>query len=248
MRLKDKVVIITGAAGGMGREIVKQFLEEGAKIVAADLRFPHEIVDNEKIIIYVETDITNQRQVETLVERAMKHFGRIDVVLNAAGIAQSATPIEEVSNETWEKIFAINTTSCFLISRAVVPIMKKQGDGAFINIASISALRPRPGLNAYVASKGATIAYSQALAIELAENNIRVNIINPGPSETSMLVKFVAEGVDKEQAKNSTFKNSVPLGELIQPIDIANAAIYLSSDESRMVTGAVFNIDGGRGL
>ncbi|MFC7391706.1 glucose 1-dehydrogenase [Scopulibacillus cellulosilyticus] len=251
MRLRNKVAIISGAAGGMGANMVKRFIEEGAKVAAADLHADtlkkDASFDEEKCLI-VQADMTQEQQVEKLVQQAINRFGKVDILVNAAGIAQSATPIEKVSNEAWDRIMDINIKAHFLTSREVVPIMKEQKAGVIINVASISAVRPRPGLNAYVASKGAVLAFTQALAIELAENNIRVNAINPGPADTGMLGQFAAKGVDVEEAKETTFKDSVPLGRLIQPEDIANAAVYLSSDEARMVTGAIFNIDGGRGI
>lgn len=251
MRLHNKVAIVTGAGGGMGLQTVKHFIEEGAKVVAADLnleRLTGESFRNRDYCLAIKTDITDQQQIEELIEKTVNHFGRIDILVNMAGIAQAATPIEEVTNDMWDRMMAINTKSLFLTSRAVVPIMKEQQGGSIVNVASISAVRPRPGLNAYIASKGAALAFTQALAIELAENKIRVNAINPGPADTSMLGKFAAKGANVEESKRETFQNSVPLGELIQPEDIANAAVYLSSDEAIRVTGSIFNIDGGRGL
>jgi 3-oxoacyl-[acyl-carrier protein] reductase len=126
--------------------------------------------------------------------------------------------------------------------------MKKQGEGVIVNIASISMVRPRPGLNAYIASKGAAVSFSQALAIELAEYGIRVNVVNPGPADTGMLGQFTSKDADIEATKDTIFKKSVPLGRLIQPIDIANSLVYLCSKESAIVTGSVLNVDGGRGI
>lgn len=251
MRLAEKTAIVIGAGGGMGLRIVQRFLEEGTKVVAADLHvedLSSEIDVDQERLLPVKTDITDQQQVELLVEKARDRFGKVDILINVAGIAQAATPIEEVSNEMWDRIMGINIKALFLTSRAVVPVMKKQQGGVIINVASISAVRPRPGLNAYVASKGAALAFTQALAIELADSKIRVNAINPGPADTQMLGQFTAKGADIEETKDSIFKRSVPLGELIQPEDIANAAVYLSSDEAKRVTGSIFNIDGGRGI
>lgn len=142
----------------------------------------------------------------------------------------------------------VNSTAPFLTCRAAVPYMKKQGNGVIVNIASISMVRPRPGLNAYIASKGATVSFSQALAIELAEYGIRVNVVNPGPADTNMLAQFSAKEADVEATKDSIFKKSVPLGRLIKPIDIANSLVYLCSKEAAIVTGSVLNVDGGRGI
>jgi 3-oxoacyl-[acyl-carrier protein] reductase len=235
----------------MGLETVKRFLEEGAEVAAADLNAENltsEINADREKFLAVKTDISKQNQVEELVAKTIDRFGKIDVLINAAGIAQSATPIDEVTNDMWDRIMAINAKSLFLTSRAVIPAMRKQRSGVIVNVASISAVRPRPGLNVYVASKGAALAFTQALAIELAESRIRVNAINPGPADTGMLAQFTASGADVQETKDTIFRNSVPLGELIQPEDIANAAVYLSSDEAARVTGSIFNIDGGRGI
>lgn len=251
MRLNNKIAIVTGAGGGMGLQTVKCFLGEGAQVMAADLnleRIEEEIGrDNQKCHI-VKTDITSQTQVEDLMNETINDFGRIDILVNMAGTAQAATPIEKVTNEMWDQMMAINAKSLFLTCRAVASEMKKQQKGSIINVGSISAVRPRPGLNAYVTSKGAALAFTQSLAIELADYKIRVNAINPGPSETNMLGQFVSKGTDINEAKDKVFKSSVPIGELIQPEDIANAAVYLGSDEAIRVTGSIFNIDGGRGL
>lgn len=245
MRLANKVAIVTGASGGMGQVAVQRFLKEGAKVTATDIVI-EEMQDDD--VLCVKTDVTSGQAVGDLVKRTIDHFGRVDILVNFAGIAQAATPVEEVSEALWDRIMAINTKSLFLTTRAVVPYMKKQRSGVIVNIASIAAVRPRPGLNAYVASKGAAVALAQALAIELADCQIRVNVINPGPADTQMLGQFAAPGTDIEKAKETIFKQSVPLGELIQPEDIANTLVFLCSDEAKHVTGAVFNIDGGRGI
>lgn len=252
MKLNDKIAIVTGASGGMGREIVEQFLANGCKVVATDLKISDQVKQLEQKyednLLTVEIDITIPEQVEQLVQKTMEHYNKIDALLNVAGIAQSATDIENVTLEEWNKIFAINTTALFLTSRYVVPHMKAQNSGSIINVASISAYRPRPGLNAYVASKGAAITFSKALALELAPANIRVNVINPGPADTTMLGKFSAAGDDEAAVKENTFRKSVPLGKLITPEDIASMALYLASDDAKMITGSVMNVDGGRGI
>ena len=249
MRLMDKVAIITGAAGGMGKRTVERFLEEGGFVAAVDLSSNAlETLGEDARLLKIQADITKEDDVTCLVESVVRHYGRVDTLVNVAGVAQAATPIEDVTVEMWDRLLSVNTKALFLTSKAVVPTMKAQGKGAIINIASISAVRPRPGLNAYITSKGAALAFTQALAIELATHNIRVNAINPGPADTAMLAQFVAKDVDVEEAKETLFKKSVPLGELIHPNDIANAIVYLASEEASKVTGAIFNIDGGRGL
>lgn len=251
MRLKDKVAIITGAGGGMGLHMVEKFIAEGAHVVGVDLhieRVEECLKTKEGNHLAQQCDITDEDSINQLVESVTEQFGRIDIVVNLAGIAQQATPIEEVSKEQWYKLMDVNATAVFLLSKAVVPSMKKQGEGSILNIASIASERARPGLNAYIASKGAVVALTKALAIELAESNIRVNVVNPGPADTQMLGEFAAKNANPDDVRKDIFASSVPLGRLIQPKDITNAAVYLCSDEAGIVTGSVFNIDGGRGL
>lgn len=246
MRLEKEVFVVTGAQGGMGKETVKRFLEEGAFVAAVDLNV--EGVEESDRLLPIGADLTNEEAVANVFIKAYEKFGRIDGLVNIAGIAQAATPIEKVSLADWEKIMKVNATALFLTCRAATPFMKKQGSGVIVNIASISMVRPRPGLNAYIASKGAAVSFSQALAIELAEYGIRVNVVNPGPADTNMLGQFTAQNVDIETTKETIFKKSVPLGRLIKPIDIANSLVYLCSKEAAIVTGSVLNVDGGRGI
>jgi 3-oxoacyl-[acyl-carrier protein] reductase len=246
MRLRDEVFVITGANGGMGKETCNRFLEEGASVVAVDLNVDG-IKENDRLLT-VAADLTKEEEVVKVFKEANNAYGRISGLVNFVGIAQSATPIEEVSLKDWEKIMSVNTTSLFLTCREVVPYMKNQREGVIVNIASISMLRPRPGLNAYIASKGAAVSFSQALAIELAEYGIRVNVVNPWPADTNMLSQFSSKDADIETTKESIFKKSVPLGRLIKPTDIANSLVYLCSKEAAIVTGSVLNVDGGRGI
>lgn len=250
MRLENKVAIITGAGGGMGLEFVKRFTEEGAKVVALDLNVDsvQDLLGEAKEHMVLKIDITNESQIRHMVDQVLDRFGRIDILANVAGIPQSATPVEDVTRETWDNILNVNVTAPFLLIQAVVPTMKKQNKGAILNISSIAAVRPRPGLNAYITSKGALLSLTEALALELAPHNIRVNAINPGPADTQMLGKFAAQGADVEEVKSTIYRDSVPLGRLIEPLDIANAAVYMCSDEAEIMTGSIVNVDGGRGL
>ncbi|MGB6408806.1 MAG: glucose 1-dehydrogenase [Planococcus donghaensis] len=251
MAVDNKVAIVTGASGGMGKEVVEQFLKQGSKVAAIDLHVDSlqelEAQYPEQLLV-LQGNLTEEQSVAAAIKKTADKFGRIDVLANVAGIAQAATDIENVTLKDWERIMAINSTAVFLTSRAVVPHMKQQNCGSIINIASVSVDRPRPGLNAYVASKGATISLTKALAIELAPYNIRVNAINPGPADTKMLGEFTASGVDEGQTKENIFRKSVPLGELITPEAIANCVLYLSSDLAKMMTGSIVNVDGGRGI
>lgn len=246
MRLRDEVFLITGASGGMGKETVNRFVEEGARVAAVDLNVND--IQETSHLLPISADVTNEDDVKHIFEKAIVHFGRLDGLVNIVGTAQPATPIEEVTLTDWKKIMDINATSLFLTCREAAVHMKKQEKGVMVNVASISMVRPRPGLNAYIASKGAAVSLTQALAIELAEYGIRVNAVNPGPADTGMLSQFTSKGADAEETKETIFRKSVPLGRLIKPIDIANSLVYLCSKEAEIVTGSILNVDGGRGI
>lgn len=251
--LQGKTAIVTGAASGMGKAIAKLFADQGAQVVLADLNkaAAQQVVQElpEGKGHAVQTDVADDQSVAAMIQETITVFGSIDVLVNCAGVPQAFTPIEELSLEQWDKIMSVNTKSIYLTTRHVVPHMKAASKGSIINIASIAGIRARPGLNAYCASKGAAIMLSKALAIELAPNQIRVNVINPGPAETPMLGKFISgDEAQVEAGKKDIFISSVPLGMLIQPEDIAQAALYLASDLSKIVTGEVMNVDGGRGI
>jgi 3-oxoacyl-[acyl-carrier protein] reductase len=251
--LLGKTAIVTGAASGMGKAIARLFAEQGANVVLADLNGEAAKTVAAELppgrAHAVQTDVSSDESVAAMVAETISRFGTVDVLVNCAGVPQAFTPIEELSLEMWDKIMSVNVKSIFLTARHVVPHMKAAKRGSIINIASIAGERARPGLNAYCASKGAAIMLSKALALELAPERIRVNVINPGPAETPMLGKFINGDDDAVEAgKKEIFLNSVPLGSLIQPEDIAHAALYLASDFSRIVTGEVMNVDGGRGI
>lgn len=237
-----ETVIVTGAAGGMGQAIVKTLVDRGFHVAGIDLAeqssfsHPH--------FFYEQGNVLDEEQVQTFVDQLDEVRG----VVNAIGIAQSATPVEEVSMDFWNKVMDVNVKSLFIMAKAVVPKMKQAQKGSILNIASISAVRPRPGLQAYIASKGAAESFSRALAIELAPFQIRVNTIHPGPADTQMLGQFAAAGADIEEAKQQIFVQSVPLGRLVTPQDIANSVRFLLSDEASAITGATLHVDGGRGL
>ncbi|MBY0052586.1 SDR family oxidoreductase [Brevibacillus agri] len=251
--LQGKTALVTGAGSGMGKAIAKLFAAEGANVILADL--------NEEAALQVvaelpegsghavQADVADDESVAALVRETLDVYGAPDVLVNCAGVPQAFTPIEELTLAQWDRIMSVNTKSIYLTTRHAVPHMKTKNKGSIINIASIAGIRARPGLNAYCASKGAAIMLSKALAIELAPHHIRVNVINPGPAETPMLGKFInGDEAEVEAGKKDIFISSVPLGELIQPEDIAQAALYLASDLSKIVTGEVMNVDGGRGI
>jgi len=253
MRLVNKVAIITGAGSGIGRASAILFAREGAKIVIADINDEggQETVATIKSdggeAIAIHTDVTVASEVENLGRVTKDKFGKVDILFNNAGIPQQTMSFEKVTEQLWDRIFATNIKSIFLTAKSIVPMMKAAGGGVIINLASISGIRPRPGNIAYATSKAAVILLTKALALEVAPFKIRVNCINPVGTDTPMLGKFFAEGVSLEEGKKATI-NTIPLGRLSMPEDVANAALFLASDESSMLTGAGIDVDGGRGI
>jgi 3-oxoacyl-[acyl-carrier protein] reductase len=248
MDFTNKTIVVTGAGGGMGLAVINELLENGANVVSCDINTDQLKEKGSNRLMVKEGNLLDETHVEQIFEETYRVFGGVDGLVNTAGIAQQATPIEDVSLKEWRKINDINTTLLFLTCREASKYMKQQGHGAIVNVASISAVRPRPGLQAYVASKGGAESFTRALAIELAEHNIRVNTVHPGPSDTNMLGQFAADGTDIEAAKETIFKQSVPLGKLLTPENIAHSIVFLLSDQAEMVTGATLNVDGGRGI
>lgn len=249
MRLKDKVAIVTGGGSGFGEGIARRFVEEGAKVVVADIkaesakRVADVIAQQSGKAMAVTADVSRRADVQAMVEAAVRGFGRIDIMVNNAGMTHRNQPMLNVSEEVFDKIFAVNVKSVYLSALAVVPLFRKQGGGCIINTASTAGLRPRPGLTWYNASKGAMITMTKSMAAELAPDNIRVNALCPVAGETAMLPEFMGGDTPENRAK---FKASIPLGRLSTPLDIANAALYLASDEASLITGVAFEIDGGR--
>ena len=245
-RLKDKVAIITGAASGFGEGMAKRFAEEGAKIVVADINFrgaqrvKKAIGDN---AVCVQTDVSQKSEFDEMMDVTMKAFGRVDIMVNNAGYTHRNGDMLEVDEETFDLIAAVNMKAIYHAARVVVPVMEKQGGGTIITTASTAGLRPRPGLTWYNASKGWAITATKSMAVELAPKNIRVNCLCPVAGETGMLAQFMGEDTPELRAK---FRASIPLGRLSKPLDIANAALWLASDEAAFITGVALEVDGGR--
>lgn len=246
MRLKDRVAIITGAASGFGEGMAKRFSEEGAKVVVADLNAKGaERVANEigPAAIPVTVDVSQKADIDNMVAMALRAFGRVDILINNAGYTHRNGDMLKVDETTFDLIVAVNMKAIYHAALAIVPIMEAQGGGAIINTASTAGLRPRPGLTWYNASKGWTITATKSMAIELAPKKIRVNCLCPVAGETGMLRQFLGEDTPERRAQ---FRATIPLGRFSTPQDIANAALWLASDEAAFITGVALEVDGGR--
>lgn len=245
-RLKDKVAVITGAASGFGEGMAKRFAEEGAKVIVADLNQKGaERVAGEigAAAMPVGADVSRKEEIEAMVGSAMDAHGRIDILVNNAGFTHRNGDMLEVDEDTFDLITAVNMKAVYFAALAVVPIMERQGGGSIINTASTAGLRPRPGLTWYNASKGWAITATKSMAVELAPKKIRVNCLCPVAGETGMLAQFMGEDTPEKRA---LFRASIPLGRLSTPRDIANAALWLASDEAEFITGVALEVDGGR--
>jgi 3-oxoacyl-[acyl-carrier protein] reductase len=236
MRLQGKTAIVTGGGSGFGEGIARTFAREGANVVVNDLNGP--------AAERVAGDVTRRDDWQTLFAAAIEDFGSVQVVVNNAGTTHRNKPVLEVTEAEFDRVYAVNVKSIYWSVEQFVPYFRSQGGGAFINIASTAGVRPRPGLVWYNGSKAAVIIASKALAVELGPDRIRVNCINPVMGETGLLSEFM--GMEDTPANRQKFLATIPLGRLSTPQDIANAALYLASDEAEFITGVSLEVDGGR--
>lgn len=249
MRLKDKVAIVTGGGSGFGEGIARRFAAEGAKVLIADIndqngqRVVKAIASSGGVAGYVHADVSDSNEVGAMIGRAVSAYGGLDILINNAGMPQRNGPMLGVDEATFDRIFAVNVKSIYLAAIHAVPVLDKRGGGVIVNTASTAGLRPRPGLVWYNGSKGAVISLTKAMAIELAPKKIRVNCLCPVAGDTPMLADFMGGDTPENRAR---FIASVPLGRLSTPEDLANAALYLASDEGAFITGVALEVDGGR--
>jgi 3-oxoacyl-[acyl-carrier protein] reductase len=245
LRLAGKVAIVTGAGSGFGEGIARRFAEEGAKVVVNDIvEAAAKRVASEINGTAIVADVSVDGDVKRLVETTLATYKRLDVVVNNAGTTHRNRPMLEVPEEEFDRIYAVNVKSLYLTARHAVPHFRAAGGGCFITIASTAGVRPRPGLTWYNGSKGAAITTSRSMAAELGPDKIRVNVINPVIGETGLLEMFM--GVPDTPENRAKFIAGIPLGRMSKPLDIANAAVFLASDEAQFVTGACLEVDGGR--
>lgn len=251
MRLKDKVAIITGAGSGFGEGIAKRFAQEGAKIVVNDIntaggeRVAAEIIAAGGKALFVRADVTRSADWANLVSASQSAYGRVDVVVNNAGWTHRNKPYLEVTESEFDRVYAVNVKSIYLSAIHALPAFRKQGGGCFVNIASTAGLRPRPGLTVYNSTKGAVILMSKSMAAEFGPDGVRVNCVNPVFSpETALSAEFAGGAVTPET--KAKFLATIPLGRFSTPLDVANACLYLASDEASMISGSCIEVDGAR--
>ena len=248
MRLRNKVALITGVAVGIGRVEARLFAAEGATIVASDI---NEFGGQETVsmvkesggeAIFVPADVTKSADIKHLVETAIQKYGRIDIIINDAGIPQKPAQVEDIDEALWHRVHDVNVKSVFLTAKYAVPYMKKARKGVIINTSTQNSVRPQPGHAALVSAKNSVIAITKALALDLAPYNIRVNCISPWTVNTPSFQASLSE------AEKQKWIDMTPLGRIGTPEDIAYGALYLASDEASWVTGVCLSIDGGYGI
>ena len=246
-QLHNKIAIVTGAGGGFGEGIAKAYVEEGARVVVADInaeaarRVADALGGNASPFT---CDVTQKSQVEALVQHCVSTFGAPDIVVNNAGTTHKNRPMLEVDEATFDKVFAVNVKSIYHMTHAILPLMRQKGGGVILNIGSVAGIRPRPGLSWYNASKGAVNVLSKSMAVELGPEKIRVNAICPVMGVTGLFEDFM--GLPDTPQNRAKFMSTIPLGRFATPSDVAAAAVFLASDAAEFFTGVEFPVDGGR--
>ena len=250
MRLANKVAVITGGGSGFGEGIARRFAKEGAAVVVCDINGPagqevaSAITEEGGQALAQEADVSKNADWAELAKAAQDRFDRVDIVVNNAGVSHRNLPMLDVSEEMFDRIYDVNCKSLYLSAIHFVPMFRSQGGGVFLNVASTAGVRPRPGLTWYNGSKGAAIILTRSMAVELAPDRIRVNAVNPVIGETGLLTTFI--GAEDTPENRARFIATIPLGRLSRPADVANAALYLCSDDAEFITGVCLDVDGGR--
>lgn len=251
MRLAGKTAIVTGGASGFGAGIARCLAREGAQVLVADLdgdgadRIAREIAAETGVqAAWAKADVARGDDVAAMIAATQERFGGLDIIVNNAGIPQRMGPMLAVPEEQFDRIFEVNVKSIYLSAIHGVPALKARGGGSIINMASTAALRPRPGLTWYNASKGAVVTMTKSMAVELAPDRIRVNALCPVAGQTPMLKEFM--GGEETDEIRQRFLAGIPLGRFSTPEDLGMASVYLASDEASFITGVCMEVDGGR--
>ena len=243
MQLKNKIVFITGANAGIGAAIVNILEKEKYTIIATSRKISKK---NKKNIFYYNLDVTNESQWQELIKNIKSKFGKLDILINNAGIRESGN-LQNTSLEQWENIINTNLTSIFLGCKYALPLLKKGRNASIVNLTSISGIRGIKNMIAYSASKGAIVSFTSSLALDLAKYGIRVNAIAPGAVDTKMVWSLKKE-IKSEKKFNNRIQETHPLGRIAKPNEIANVAIFLASEKSSFMTGITVPVDGGRSI
>ena len=250
MRLKNQVALVTGGGSGFGEAIAHAYAAQGAKLAIADLN----VAKGEAVAaalraagaeaFFHRADVSLNADMAALVAATVQRFGRLDIMVNNAGISHANQPMLNVSEAEFDRLYAVNVKSLYLAAVHAVPVFRRQGGGGFINIGSTAAVRPRPGLTWYNGSKGAVVMITKSWAVELAPDRIRANAINPSIAETPLLTTFM--GAADTPENRARFTASIPLGRLGRSTDVANAAVFFADPASEFITGTCLEVDGGR--
>lgn len=249
MRLDGKAALVTGAADGFGLAIARRFVAEGARVAIVDINGDGATLASGELgrnTIAITCDVSKADQVTSAVKGAIADFGRLDIVVNNAGWSHRNQPLLDVDEDTLRRVYEINVFSIFHMVKAIVPHWRNSGGGVMINVSSTAGSRPRPGLTWYNSSKGAVSLMTKSLAVELAPDNVRVCGVAPVLGTTGLLETFIGKPDTPENREK--FLSSIPLGRLCDPEDVANAVLYLSSDEAAFITGSILEVDGGRSV
>lgn len=247
MRLEGKTAIVTGAASGFGRAIASRFVQEGASVAIVDLNVDGADAVAESLgpnAISIKCDVSKAEDIENAVQTTIADFGNVDIVVNNAGWSHKNQPLMDVDFDTFKRVYEINVDSIFHMTKAVVPHWRSNGGGVMVNVGSTAGISPRPGLSWYNSSKGAVNLMTKTLAVELAKDKIRVCGLAPVMGATALLETFM--GMPDTPENRERFLATIPMGRLCEAEDMANAALYLASDEAHFITGVVLPVDGGR--